>query len=38
MKDLECPISPERKEQVLDWLLGHAVRLEYSEKCELTEL
>ncbi|CAB4001217.1 UPF0568 C14orf166 homolog [Paramuricea clavata] len=32
MKDLDCPVNPERKEQVLDWLLGYAVRLEYSDK------
>ena len=32
MNDLECPVDPERKEQVLDWLLGHAIRLEYSDK------
>ncbi|XP_028409741.1 RNA transcription, translation and transport factor protein-like [Dendronephthya gigantea] len=30
--DLKCPINPEMKEQMLDWLLGHAVRLEYSDK------
>ena len=36
MKDLECPVDPEKKEQVLDWLLGHAVRLEYSDKGVIT--
>ncbi|XP_046848254.1 RNA transcription, translation and transport factor protein-like [Xenia sp. Carnegie-2017] len=30
--DLECPVNSERKEQVLDWLLGHAIRLEYADK------
>lgn len=32
LKCLECPLDADNKEQVLDWLLGHAVRLEYSDK------
>lgn len=32
MKDLECPVNHEIEEQALDWLLGYAIRLEYSEK------
>jgi hypothetical protein len=32
IEDLDCPVNPEMKEQVIDWLLGYAVHLEYSDK------
>lgn len=32
LKDLECPLDSDKKEQVLDWILGHSVRLEYTDK------
>jgi hypothetical protein len=33
--DLECPVNHEKKEQVLDWLLGYAVDTVYSDKGEI---
>ena len=31
LDDLTCPVNISQKLSVLDWLLAHAVRLEYAE-------
>lgn len=31
LKDLQFPYSIEDREEVLDWILGHAVRMEYGD-------
>ena len=32
--DLDCPVSTEPKNEILDWLLGLAINFEFSEKTE----
>ncbi|XP_070577201.1 RNA transcription, translation and transport factor protein-like [Ptychodera flava] len=34
LTDLQCPVDPMERTAVLDWLLGHAVRLVYGEDVE----
>lgn len=31
IRDLECPLKSDKKIELLEWLLGHAVRLEYGD-------
>ena len=31
LDDLKCPIDMSQKASVVDWLLAHAVRVEYAE-------
>ncbi|XP_071484601.1 RNA transcription, translation and transport factor protein-like [Diadema antillarum] len=35
IQDLQCPLDGSDRLAVCDWLLGHAVRLEYGEKVQL---
>jgi len=31
LTDLQCPLKSKQKNSVLDWLLSHAIRLEYAD-------
>ena len=31
LDDLKCPVDLSKKTSVVDWLLAHAVRVEYAE-------
>lgn len=31
VNDLACPVKSDKKVELLEWLLGHAVRLEYGD-------